>query len=108
MNISPNQKKAIKTIEKCLNIKFKGKTMEEASDFIEKNLEASKKIDLRTKMPPSAKMKKGIDLCEDVLGVKFQGATMKDASEFLDTYLKQAFEEIEMRKGRRNGSKSNK
>lgn len=93
--VSPKMKKAIKSIELGLGIKYHGgKDFDLASKFISENIDAYSKVDMRDKLKPSAKMKKGIDFCEKILGVKFQGSTMKEASEFLDKYLQKTIDQV--------------
>lgn len=97
---SPKMKKAIKYIEKALDIKFTGTSMQEASDFISKNLDKSRKVDIRTKLEPSPKMLKALDLIEDNLDVVYEGSSMKDASDFISKYLEQALGKIHSKGGK--------
>ena len=102
--ISSPMKKSIKSIELALGVKYKGKTFEEASEFISKYKDKSMKIDLREKMKPSSKMLDKIKMIEDIFGKEFKGESMLDASIFLDTNLPLLIDYFDKRK---NNSNSN-
>lgn len=110
MELPARMHKAIKLIEESFDVKFTGKTFDDASKFIGEWLPKLKEVDFREKKKPSERQLKGIDLIEKWLGIFFEGSTMKDASDFLELHLENALKEIERSKkdGARSTSRNNK
>lgn len=110
MKLPAKMQKAIKLIEESFDVKFTGKTFDDASKFIGEWLPKLKEVDFREKKKPSEKQLKGIDLIEKWLGIIFEGSSMKDASDFLELHLDDALKEIERSKkdGSRSSSRNNK
>lgn len=99
---SRKQKKMIKLIEDCLGIKFKGKSMFDAIDFIKDN--SIDNIDVRDYKKPSEKQLRGIQLVNSVLKESFNPKNMKEASDILEQYYDKVISILNNKKGsNRNG-----
>ena len=94
-------RKGIKMIEELLGIKYKGKTFDDASKFLEEYLPQIQGKDIREVREPSEKMLRGISFIQSMLHVEFTGKTMKEASEFISQYMDQAIKESERRKSKK-------
>lgn len=91
--VSSKMRKGIKLCEEVLGVKYKGKTFDEAKEFLDDNMPKIQNVDIRERREPSEKMWFAIGFIEKVLNVKFEGNNQKQASEFISSYLDKAKKE---------------